>query len=93
MEQIVNTHCRNCGGQQPHEIYLGSDGYVHSLCAVCGKDVRAATPVDEIEGGMVRACAREKADRHHIKYASKTGYVHWFCATCGNDVRGASPVR
>jgi hypothetical protein len=41
----------------------------------------------------VRACAREKADRYHVKYVSKTGYVHWFCSTCGNDVRGASPVK
>jgi rRNA maturation protein Nop10 len=93
MEQNVSTHCRNCGERQPHEIYLGSNGYVHSMCTVCGKDVVGATPVDEVTGGSVRACAREKADRYHVKYLGKSAYVHWFCATCGKDVRSASPVR
>jgi hypothetical protein len=93
VEQIVDTYCRNCGEQQPHEIYQSSDGYIHSLCTVCGKDVYGATPVGEITGGAVRACAREKADRYHVKYISKTGYIHWFCSTCGNDVHGASPVK
>lgn len=93
MEQIVNTHCNTCGEDQPHEIYLSTSGYVHSLCTACGKDVYGATPVDEITGGMVRLCAREKADRYHVKYISKTGYIHWLCGTCGGDVRSASPVR
>ena len=93
MEQITSTYCGNCGDQQPHEIYVSSSGYVHSLSTVCGKDVHGAAPVDEIVGGMVRACGREGASRYHVKYTSKTGYIHWFCSTCGNDVHSSSPVR
>ena len=93
MEQPVNTHCANCGERQPHEIYISSNGYVHSLCTGCGKDVYGATPVHEVAGGMVKACARENADRYHVKYISKTGYIHWMCGTCGSDVHSASPVQ
>ena len=75
MAEIIYTHCRRCGKEMPHEIYVSSGGYLHSLCTECGKDVGASERVGTLEGSMNRECGREGGNRYHIKYISTGGYM------------------
>ena len=93
MSEIITTYCRRCGKEQPHEIYISTGGYLHSLCTECGKDVGASERIDELAGSMFRECGSEGASRYHIKYISTGGYIHWFCCTCGKDIGSSERVK
>lgn len=84
------TYCPKCRNATAHDIYISSGGYIHSLCADCGKDAESSAKVDSHNGEAVKSCSRCKITTEHIRYISPEGYIHWFCCSCGKDIDSAA---
>lgn len=87
------TWCGRCGADSAHDLYTDSNGYLHSMCTNCGRDVSSNSRLDHISGEGTKTCSKCDTNTEHLRYIDSNGYVHWFCCSCGRDISSSARER